>query len=134
MEIWTRSSHPHSLTRNHFLAFMPAPLIPMGMPHRTTEVVVFEDYRVPAVTTVFGNHCHFRAISRDPDVFPDPDASKPDRWLDTEGRVRDDLKLVWGAELIRFSSAGYNRQNWQNSRRHADYVYDIPNDDINVAS
>ncbi|KAG1801739.1 cytochrome P450 [Suillus subaureus] len=35
----------------------------------------------------------FRAISRDPDVFPDPNAFKPDRWLDTEGRVRDDLKF-----------------------------------------
>lgn len=66
------------------------PLIPMGMPHRTTQVVVFEDYRIPAGTTVFGNHW---AISRDPDVFPDPNAFKPDRWLDTEGHVRDDLKF-----------------------------------------
>ncbi|KAG1874405.1 cytochrome P450 [Suillus subluteus] len=62
------------------------PLIPMGIPHRTTQ----EDYRIPAGTTVFGNHW---AISRDPDVFPDPNAFKPDRWLDTEGRVRDDLKF-----------------------------------------
>ncbi|KIK43229.1 hypothetical protein CY34DRAFT_82151, partial [Suillus luteus UH-Slu-Lm8-n1] len=34
-----------------------------------------------------------RAISHDPDVFLDPDAFKPDRWLDTEGRMRDDLKF-----------------------------------------
>ncbi|KAG2121715.1 cytochrome P450 [Suillus cothurnatus] len=54
------------------------PLIPMGMPHRTTQVVVFEDYRIPAGTTVFGNHW---AISRDPDVFPDPNAFKPDHDL-----------------------------------------------------
>lgn len=66
------------------------PLVPMGIPHRTTQVVVFENYRIPAGTTVYGNHW---AISRDPDVFPDPDAFKPDRWLDTEGRVRDDLKF-----------------------------------------
>lgn len=66
------------------------PLVPLGMPHRTTQVVVFENYRIPAGTTIFGNHW---AISRDPDVFPDPNAFKPDRWLDTEGRVRDDLKF-----------------------------------------
>ncbi|KAG2143792.1 cytochrome P450 [Suillus bovinus] len=66
------------------------PLIPMGIPHRTTQVVVFENYRIPAGTTVFGNHW---AISRDPDVFPDPNAFKPDRWIDTEGRMRDDLKF-----------------------------------------
>lgn len=66
------------------------PLVPMGIPHRTTQVVVFENYRIPAGATVHGNHW---AISRDPDVFPDPDAFKPDRWLDTEGRVRDDIKF-----------------------------------------
>lgn len=66
------------------------PLTPMGVPHRTTQVVVFENYRIPAGTTVFGNHW---AISRDPDVFPDPNAFKPDRWLDDEGRVRADLKF-----------------------------------------
>ncbi|KAG0697943.1 cytochrome P450 [Suillus ampliporus] len=61
-----------------------------GVPHRTTTEVVWEKYRIPAGTTVFGNHW---SISRDPDVFPDPDAFKPDRWLDTEGRVRDDFKF-----------------------------------------
>ncbi|KAG2093153.1 cytochrome P450 [Suillus discolor] len=66
------------------------PLIPMGLPHRTTQVVAFENYRIPAGTTVSGNHW---AISRDPDVFPDPNAFKPDRWLDAEGRMRDDLKF-----------------------------------------
>ncbi|KAG1799598.1 cytochrome P450 [Suillus variegatus] len=66
------------------------PLIPMGIPHRTTQVVVFEHHRIPAGTTVSGNHW---AISRDPDVFPDPHAFKPDRWLDAQGCMRDDLKF-----------------------------------------
>ncbi|KAG1813428.1 cytochrome P450 [Suillus subalutaceus] len=80
------------------------PLVPMGMPHRTTQVVVFVGTLHPLEArsdstdrkiivfhvTVFGNRW---AISRDPDVFPDPNAFKPDRWLDTEGRVRDDLKF-----------------------------------------
>ncbi|KAG1738956.1 cytochrome P450 [Suillus lakei] len=87
-----------SLPRLHALiseALRWRPLVPMaylheGVSHRTTKEVVFENYRIPAGTTVFGNHW---AISRDPDVFPDPDAFKPDRWLDTKGRVREDLKF-----------------------------------------
>jgi len=44
------------------------------------------------------NSRRFRAISRDPDVFPDPDIFKPDRWLDAEGQVKNDhLKhIVFG--------------------------------------
>jgi hypothetical protein len=92
------------------------------MPHRTTQVVVFVDtLRHPVEARTDGtdrkiivfqpgqrylaitgqsppsefdrSNSRFRAISRDPDVFPDPNAFKPDRWLDTEGHVRDDLKF-----------------------------------------
>ncbi|KAG1745462.1 cytochrome P450, partial [Suillus paluster] len=31
------------------------------------------------------------SISRDPEVFPDPEALRHQRWLDNQGRVRDDL-------------------------------------------
>lgn len=34
----------------------------------------------------------FRAISRDPVAFPNPETFDPQRWLDSEGRVRDDIK------------------------------------------
>ncbi|KAG2133741.1 cytochrome P450 [Suillus clintonianus] len=59
-----------------------------GLPHRATEDVIYENYCIPAGTTVTGN---LWAISRDPEVFPEPDAFKPRRWIDDEGLVRDDL-------------------------------------------
>ncbi|KAG1744920.1 cytochrome P450 [Suillus paluster] len=66
------------------------PLVPMGMPHSTTKDVIWENYIIPAGTTVFG---HQWSIGRDPEIFPDPHTFKPDRWLDAEGRFRDDLKF-----------------------------------------
>ncbi|OAX33122.1 cytochrome P450 [Rhizopogon vinicolor AM-OR11-026] len=57
-----------------------------GIPHRTTKEVIWENYCIPAGTTVLGNHL---AISRDPEVFPEPDEFKPDHWVNDP---RDDLK------------------------------------------
>ncbi|KAG2037319.1 hypothetical protein BDR03DRAFT_982316 [Suillus americanus] len=34
-----------------------------------------------------------RAISRDPEVYPEPDAFKPQRWIDGQGGLRDDLSF-----------------------------------------
>ncbi|KAG1855087.1 cytochrome P450 [Suillus tomentosus] len=78
------------------------PLVPFGLPHRTTEDVIWaspfesfvENYCIPAGTTVFGNQW---SISRDPEVYPEPDAFKPQRWIDDQGRLRDDLTFfVYG--------------------------------------
>ncbi|KAG2111524.1 cytochrome P450 [Suillus discolor] len=71
------------------------PLAPFGFPHRTTEDVIWaSNYCIPAGTTVFGNHW---AISRDPEVYPEPDAFKPQRWIDDQGRLRDDFAFfVYG--------------------------------------
>ncbi|KAG2745979.1 cytochrome P450 [Suillus brevipes Sb2] len=65
------------------------PPMPTGaMPHRTTQDIIWENYCIPAGTTIFGDHW---AISRDPDAYPEPDAFKPQRWIDEQGRLRDDL-------------------------------------------
>ncbi|KAG2066094.1 cytochrome P450 [Suillus decipiens] len=70
------------------------PLGPNGFPHRTTKDVIWENYCIPAGTTVLGNHW---AISRDAEVYPDPDAFKPQRWINDQGRLRDDLTFfVYG--------------------------------------
>ncbi|KAG2100171.1 cytochrome P450 [Suillus discolor] len=72
------------------------PLTPLGQflnGSSSTEVHP-ENYCIPAGTTVFGNHW---AISRDPEVYPEPEAFKPQRWIDDQGRLRDDLTFfVYG--------------------------------------
>ncbi|KAG0708177.1 cytochrome P450 [Suillus ampliporus] len=70
------------------------PGVPSGMSHRATKNVIWDKYCIPAGTTVYGNHW---AISRDPEFYPEPHAFKPQRWIDDQGRLRDDLRnFVYG--------------------------------------
>lgn len=68
------------------------PLVPMGLPHRATEDIIWGEYCIPAGTTVYGNHW---AISRDPEVFPGPEKFDLGRWLTSDGKLRDDLKFPY---------------------------------------
>ncbi|KAH0826061.1 cytochrome P450 [Lanmaoa asiatica] len=68
------------------------PLAPLGVAHRATEDIIWGDYCIPAGTTMFGHHW---AISRDPEVFPDPDMFNITRWLTPDGNLRDDLKFPY---------------------------------------
>ncbi|KIJ67571.1 hypothetical protein HYDPIDRAFT_174012 [Hydnomerulius pinastri MD-312] len=68
------------------------PLAPMGLPHRATQDIIWGDYCIPAGTTVYGNHW---AISRDTEVFPDPEKFDLTRWLGSDGKLRDDLKFPY---------------------------------------
>jgi cytochrome P450 len=42
---------------------------------------------------------YFRAVLHDPEVYPDPEEFKPERFLNPDGTVRDDpaLSLIFGA-------------------------------------
>jgi len=64
-----------------------------GFPHRATKDIVWQNYLIPKGSTVIGNAW---SVSRDPELFPDPERFDPLRWIevDEEGRVklRDDLK------------------------------------------
>ncbi|KAG1776270.1 cytochrome P450 [Suillus placidus] len=66
------------------------PVVSGGLAHRTTKDVIWENYCIPAGTTVLGNHW---SISWDPDVYPEPHVFKPQRWIDEQGDLRDNLKF-----------------------------------------
>ncbi|KAG2136697.1 cytochrome P450 [Suillus clintonianus] len=72
------------------------PLATNGVPHRTNEDVIWaihqENYRIPAGTTVYGNHW---SITRDPDAYPEPDAFKPERWIDDHGNLKENINLFF---------------------------------------
>ncbi|EGN92984.1 hypothetical protein SERLA73DRAFT_190371 [Serpula lacrymans var. lacrymans S7.3] len=66
------------------------PVVLLGFCHRATKDIVWNNFLIPSGTTVLGNHW---TISRDAKVFPNPETFDPQRWLDDNGQVRDNLKF-----------------------------------------
>ncbi|KAG1819871.1 cytochrome P450 [Suillus subaureus] len=68
------------------------PIVRIGFPHRATKDIFWRGYYIPEGATVYG--CHW-TLSRDPIVFPDPEIFNPQRWLDSEGRLKDNnMKFI----------------------------------------
>ncbi|KAG2128231.1 cytochrome P450 [Suillus clintonianus] len=67
------------------------PIVRIGFPHRATKDIFWQGYCIPEGATVYG--CHW-TLSRDPIAFPDPEVFNPQRWLDSEGRLKDNLKII----------------------------------------
>ncbi|KAI0041483.1 cytochrome P450 [Auriscalpium vulgare] len=61
-----------------------------GIQHRATKDIIYNGYVIPAGTTLIANHW---SIGRDPAIFPDGDCFKPDRWLNDQGFIREDIKF-----------------------------------------
>ncbi|KIJ21384.1 hypothetical protein PAXINDRAFT_164896 [Paxillus involutus ATCC 200175] len=74
------------------------PVTTLGFAHRALTDIPYKDFCIPEGAIVFGNHW---AISRDPEVYPNPDKFDPQRWLGNDGKIRDDLK---------FPSFGFGRR------------------------
>jgi cytochrome P450 len=74
------------------------PVTTLGFAHCASADIVYKGMCIPEGAIVFGNHW---AISRDPIVYPNPDRFDPERWLNSEGKIRDDLK---------FPSYGFGRR------------------------
>ncbi|KAJ4360915.1 uncharacterized protein N0V89_001484 [Didymosphaeria variabile] len=55
------------------------PITPSSIPHETTEDDVYDGYFIPKGTYIHPNQW---AITRDAEVYPDPEVFEPARWLD----------------------------------------------------
>jgi len=70
-------------------SFRWRPVTSGGFPHKTTKELIWKNYRIPKGATVIGN---VWAVGRDPEYFPDPEKFDPRRWIDKQGKIREDLK------------------------------------------
>ncbi|OJA19218.1 hypothetical protein AZE42_10896 [Rhizopogon vesiculosus] len=66
------------------------PVNPIGLPHRASKDIIWNGMTIPAGATVFGNHW---SISRDPDVYHNPEVFDPQRWIGTDGEIKDNMRL-----------------------------------------
>ncbi|KAI0056050.1 cytochrome P450 [Artomyces pyxidatus] len=65
---------------------------PIGVPHATARDDVYEGYFIPKGAVVIPNTW---AILHDPELYPDPDEFKPERYLTDDGKkVREDPNLT----------------------------------------
>ncbi|KAI0045677.1 cytochrome P450 [Auriscalpium vulgare] len=68
------------------------PVAPMSVPHAPLEDDVYNGYLIPKGAVVLTN---IWAMMHDPAVYPDPDAYRPERFLFTDGKFKDDPRLAF---------------------------------------
>ncbi|KAJ6565468.1 cytochrome P450 [Mycena vulgaris] len=68
-------------------------VIPLGVPHRVMQDDVYNGYFIPAGTIMIANQW---GISHDEQVFPDPFAFRPERFLDKEHSLPDPSTIAFG--------------------------------------
>jgi len=67
------------------------PVLPIGLPHATSEDDVYEGYFIPQGVTIIPN---IWAMSRNEEKYPNPEAFMPERFLDKDGSLNED-KVPW---------------------------------------
>ncbi|KAA1473811.1 cytochrome P450 [Dentipellis sp. KUC8613] len=63
---------------------------PLGLPHAAAEDGVYEGYYIPKGAVLFANSW---AILHDPEIYPDPESFKPERFLTSDGKLKEDPLL-----------------------------------------
>ncbi|KIK92206.1 hypothetical protein PAXRUDRAFT_13359 [Paxillus rubicundulus Ve08.2h10] len=70
------------------------PVVPIGVPHATTEDDIYEGYYIPKGATIMAN---VWAMAHNEDKYPDPTAFLPERFLQSDGSLgEDDLSWIFG--------------------------------------
>ena len=85
------------------------PPVPTGIPHESTEDDVYGGYLIPAGSVM---HPLEWSISRDPEVFPEPDEWNPLRWLDEDYPTYQE-PLAEYPTISQYSQFGYGRRTCQ---------------------
>jgi len=68
---------------------------PMGVPHASTQDDEYKGFFIPKGSTMVANSW---AVLHDPEIYPDPEEFKPERFLNEDMSFRDDptIALVFG--------------------------------------
>ncbi|KAI5116386.1 hypothetical protein M0805_006558 [Coniferiporia weirii] len=69
------------------------PIAPTGIPHSLTQDDYYGGYFIPKGTTVYAN---IAAICQDPELFPDAEAFRPERFLKTKDPRLVDFDIPFG--------------------------------------
>nr|BAL05095.1 cytochrome P450 [Phanerodontia chrysosporium] len=64
--------------------------LPLGVPHQTTAAIHYNGYFIPQGTNIVANSW---AILRDEGLYPDPETFRPERWLNADGSLRNDMRF-----------------------------------------
>ena len=64
---------------------------PLGVPHCLSQDVEFRGYHIPKGTTIMPI---LYAVHRDPNIWKEPYTFNPDRFLDEEGNINRDERLI----------------------------------------
>ncbi|KAG1865919.1 cytochrome P450 [Suillus subalutaceus] len=100
-DVQSRANNVPSFEHKPFLPYIEAicrevlrwqPIVPLGLPHMTSQDDVYEGYLIPKGTDRISvrNLKTPRAISRDESLYPDASRFDPQRHLTAEGKLKDD--------------------------------------------
>ncbi|KZT23374.1 cytochrome P450 [Neolentinus lepideus HHB14362 ss-1] len=66
------------------------PVTPMGMPHRAAEDDAYNGYYIPKGAIIFGN---VWGMLHNADTYEDPEQFMPERWLKSDGTLKEDFPI-----------------------------------------
>ncbi|KAA1476662.1 cytochrome P450 [Dentipellis sp. KUC8613] len=70
------------------------PVLPLSVARAALEDDIYNGYFIPKGTELF---LPYRAMSRDPDEYPEPESFKPERFIKSDGTLNDDnMRYIFG--------------------------------------